>query len=70
MAQWQLSHAEEARVALAKGAEIIAAQMPKLEGGDLGDSWNDWIIAHALLKEAKALIERPSAPVAEPSVPK
>jgi hypothetical protein len=42
----------------------------KLEGGDLGDSWNDWIIAQALLKEAKALMERPSAPVAESSGPK
>jgi hypothetical protein len=30
--------------------------MAKRESGDIGTSWNDWIIAHALLREAEALI--------------
>jgi len=25
--------------------------------GDLGDDWREWIIAHALMREAEALIE-------------
>ena len=54
----------------AKGAEIAETKLPKLDSGDLGDDWKDWIVAHALLSEAKALIEGPSAPVAAPSVPK
>ena len=31
--------------------------MPKLDSGNLGDQWNDWIMAHAVLNEAKVLIE-------------
>jgi len=31
--------------------------LPKLESGDLGDGWLDWIIAHALMREAQAMIE-------------
>jgi serine/threonine protein kinase/tetratricopeptide (TPR) repeat protein len=61
MAQQRLGHKEEARAALAKGAEIFAG-MAAPESGDLGDVWNDWIIANALFKEAKALIEGQAAP--------
>jgi Flp pilus assembly protein TadD len=60
MAQHQLKRAEEARSALAKGVEIAETKLPKLDSGDLGGSWNDWIIAHALLREAKAMIESQS----------
>jgi hypothetical protein len=31
----------------------------KLESGDLGNDWRDWIIAGALLAEAKSMIEEP-----------
>jgi tetratricopeptide (TPR) repeat protein len=70
MAQHKLKQADPARVSLIKGREIINTTMPTLEGRNLGENWDDWVIAHALLKEAKALIESPSTPVAEPSVPK
>jgi WD40 repeat protein/tetratricopeptide (TPR) repeat protein len=56
MAHFQMNQAEEAHAALAKGVEIEQG-LPRLDGGDLGDDWVDWIIAHALLREAKALIE-------------
>jgi tetratricopeptide (TPR) repeat protein len=56
MAQQRLRHKEEARAALSSGARIFAG-MDAPESGDLGGVWNDWIIANALLKEAKALIE-------------
>ena len=59
---------DEARAALAKGLATAEAKLPKLENGDLGSAtWSDWIIAHALMSEAKALIEGASAPVVEPS---
>ena len=59
MAQYQLNQHEEARAAFAKGVEIEEAKLPKLDSGDLGPGWywRDWIIAHALMNEAKALIE-------------
>jgi len=57
MAQCQLKRSEEARSSLAKGVEIIDTKLPKLESGDIGADWENWIIAHALLKEAKELIE-------------
>jgi TolA-binding protein len=59
MAQQQLKQHDEARAAFAKGIEIKEAKLPKLDSGDLGTGWywRDWIIAHALMNEAKALIE-------------
>jgi hypothetical protein len=57
MAQYRSQQIGEARVSLAKGVEIAEKKLPKLESGDLGDGWRDWIIAQALLREAKALIE-------------
>jgi hypothetical protein len=42
---------------LRSGAEIINKELPALDSGDIGEDWIDWIIAHALLREAQALIE-------------
>ena len=57
MAHYQLKQTEEARAAFARGAEIEQTKLPKLESGDIGGDWQGWIIAHALMDEAKALIE-------------
>ena len=62
MSRSQSNQVEQARAALAKGTEI-EQQLPKLDSGDIADGWVDWIIAHALMREAKALIEaQPAAP--------
>jgi serine/threonine-protein kinase len=58
MALDQLTKVDEARAALAEGVQFAETKMPKSGSGDLGEDWIDWIIAHALLREAKALIER------------
>ena len=47
----------QARATLAKGVEIATTKLPKLESGDLSEKWAQWLIAHALMREAKALIE-------------
>ncbi len=70
MADYRLRHFDAAHVALAKGIDIAETKLPKLDDGDLGQDWWNWIIAHALLNEAKALIETPSATASERSVPK
>ena len=57
MAQCPWKRNDEARAALAKGVEIERTKLPKLESGDLGGDWLHWIIAHALMREAQALIE-------------
>jgi hypothetical protein len=57
MAHYQLKQIDEARIAFAKGAELERTKLPKLESGDIGGGWLDWIMAHALMREAKALIE-------------
>jgi tetratricopeptide (TPR) repeat protein len=62
MAQYQLKQPEEARGALAKGIKIVETKLPKLDTSDLGADWRDWIITHALLREARALIEDQPAP--------
>ena len=57
MSQYQLHQTEEARAALARGLEMACAKLPKLESGDLGRDWPNLIFSHALMREAKALIE-------------
>jgi hypothetical protein len=57
MALHQPNQRDAARAAMAKGIEIEKADAHGLDSGDLGDAWHDWIIARALLREAKALIE-------------
>jgi eukaryotic-like serine/threonine-protein kinase len=57
MASHQLNQRDQARAALEKGGKIAETKLPKLESADLGSEWHDWIIAHALMREAKALIE-------------
>jgi tetratricopeptide (TPR) repeat protein len=60
MAYSRLNQADAARKALSKAVELQRRRMPKLEK-DPGELWLDWIIGHALLNEAIALIG-PSAP--------
>ncbi|SPE61404.1 putative WD40 repeat-containing protein [Verrucomicrobia bacterium] len=69
MSQQRLEQPAKARAALAKGVGIIDQKLPKLESGDLGADWSNWIIAHALLEEAKALIEGQPAASKPPERP-
>jgi WD40 repeat protein/serine/threonine protein kinase len=55
MAQYQLQQIEPARASLANGAKI-EQKLAKLGSGDIGWDWVDWIIAHALMREAEGLI--------------
>src|SRR5256886_1688192 len=57
MAQHQLKQTEEARIKLAKGLEIADTHFPKPGKASLDEQWHDWIIAHTLMREARALIE-------------
>ncbi len=57
MARYQMKQTNQARVSLAKGLELADQKLPKLAIADLGSDWKDWIIGHALLREAKAPIE-------------
>ncbi len=57
MEQYRSKQDREAAVTLAKGVEIAESKLSKLDGGDLGNGWLDWIIAQALLREAKALLD-------------
>ena len=57
MAQHKLNHPEAVRAALTRSSQI-EAKLPRLEDGDLGASWVDWLIGHLLLREATALIDK------------
>ena len=60
MAFHRLNEPAEAHAALAKARELAAANVPSLDGNDLGTvggtSWHNALIAHLLLREAKALL--------------
>jgi len=57
MAQYRLQRVNDARASMLKGLEIEQNRLPKLESGNIGEYWSDWIRAHVLMREAKALIE-------------
>src|SRR5438445_13407274 len=57
MAHQQMSEPQKARADLAKTVELAAKKkLAKMEAGDLGNRWPQWIFAQALLQEAKALV--------------
>jgi serine/threonine protein kinase len=57
MSCYQLQRLDEAREALRRGLEIADKKLPKLERGDLGMFWPDWVFAQVLMREARALIK-------------
>jgi serine/threonine protein kinase len=59
MAQQQLAQTNNARAALAAGTQILDTKLPKLESGDIGRDWGQWLTTHLLISEAKGLIEPP-----------
>jgi eukaryotic-like serine/threonine-protein kinase len=62
MAQHQLRKTDQARTTFAAGLETVETRFPK-SGKGLDEQWNDWVIAHALLREAKSLLQ-PDSPTA------
>jgi thiol-disulfide isomerase/thioredoxin len=61
MACRQLKQSSQARADLASGREIVRQKLPKLDGGDLGQSWFDVAPAYILMREAQEMIEGASA---------
>jgi len=57
MAQHQLKQTDEARETLASGLEFARRRISGPDGPIPENGWNDWIFAHALVREARALIE-------------
>jgi tetratricopeptide (TPR) repeat protein len=57
MALNQLKQTNEAHAAFAKGAEIERTKLPEAERSCFDDDWPNRLIAHALMREAKTLIE-------------
>jgi serine/threonine protein kinase len=65
MSNYQLHQPDQARAALRRGLEIAETKLPKLELGDLGPYWSEWVFANVLMSEAKALIEGDSKAAGE-----
>jgi hypothetical protein len=54
MAQRQAGHADDARATFAKAGNL-AAKLPKLNGGDLGENWREVLAARTFQREAQTL---------------
>jgi eukaryotic-like serine/threonine-protein kinase len=65
MARHRLGQSDLAQAALAKAQNIADQHLPMLDIADVGSHWLDVIISHALLREAKALIQSTSETKAE-----
>jgi len=46
------------QAALAEAVQLAETRLPQLDSGDPGALWHHWLIAHILLREARALIEK------------
>jgi len=57
MARYRLHESDQARSALAQGAQLAETRLPKFEKGERTEWWVDWVFAHALLREARSLSE-------------
>ena len=66
MAHHRMGAVPEARTALANADGVARKSLPSLESGQIGTIWRDWIVANALLEEARQLIagvpETPGGP--------
>lgn len=56
-AQQQLKQPEESRKHLAQAVELSETKLPKLESGDVGENWPEWLIARILLREANEILK-------------
>jgi tetratricopeptide (TPR) repeat protein len=56
MAQYKLNDPDRARATFSKAQELAETKTSKLQSGDLGNEWSEWIIAQSLLREAGDLI--------------
>jgi tetratricopeptide (TPR) repeat protein len=62
MAHYRLGQASDAATMLTK-ARDVAGTLPRVEKGNLGPLWADWIIAQVLMDEAAALIDTGENPL-------
>jgi tetratricopeptide (TPR) repeat protein len=57
MALGALNQTNQAMTSLSNAVRIVDAKLPGFEKGPLGSGWVEWIITHALLREARAFVE-------------
>jgi len=65
MAHHRLEKVEQARSDLARANQIAQTALPPQGSDDFGAYWNEMIIAHTLMSEAKAVLEAQPAPGAK-----
>ena len=61
MTQYRLGQKEAASAALAEGIRLAEVNVSKPKNRDFGLGWGDWIIAQALIREARGLVEGQTA---------
>jgi len=60
MALYRLDKTNDARQALAAADRLLDEKGPKLDSGDLGAFWYDWLCCRILRREAAALLNKPA----------
>ena len=59
MAEHGLQHSAAAELAFSKGRALAATRLHEGNAGSIQTGWTDWILAHALIREAEGLIHAP-----------
>jgi WD40 repeat protein/serine/threonine protein kinase/predicted negative regulator of RcsB-dependent stress response len=56
LAHHQLNEPDKARAALGEAVRVMDTQLPKADGGDLGEGWLDWVFCQVVRREAEGLL--------------
>jgi tetratricopeptide (TPR) repeat protein len=69
LAEHGLGHEQAALQAYADGVELSTHRMRDVSSGDIENGWTDWILSHALMREAKQAISIGTNNNASPAPP-
>ena len=61
MAQQSLNQNENAEATLNKGLDLAKMNATKVKARDFGLAWSDYMIAQALMREAKGVVQKHDA---------
>jgi hypothetical protein len=56
MAQQRSLQRNQAQATLACGRQMVATKFPKLESGDIGPAWIEWVVTRELMNEAEQTV--------------
>ena len=58
MAEYRLGQKEQGRADFDEGTRVARRRLREVSSGDIESGWTDWVLAHALMREAEEVLHR------------